>query len=52
LGFLGSSSTPVIDINDTGVIEIEIRLKNKDILWATNSDNAGTAHTLVNPSYV
>ena len=26
LGFLGSSSTPVIDTNDTGVIEIEIRL--------------------------
>ncbi len=51
LGFLGSSSTPVIDTNDTGVIEIEIRLKNKDILWATNSDTAGAAHTLVNPSY-
>jgi hypothetical protein len=41
----------VIDTNDTGVIEIEIRLKNKDILWATNSDAAGAAHTLVNPSY-
>jgi hypothetical protein len=51
LGFLGSSSTPVIDTNDTGVIEIEIRLKNKDILWSTNSDAAGAAHTLVNPSY-
>jgi hypothetical protein len=46
LGFLGSSSTPVIDTNDTGVIEIEIHLKNKDILWATNSDDAGAAHTL------
>ena len=51
LGFLGSSSTPVIDTNDTGVIEIEIRLKNKDILWATNSDAAGAAHTLVGPNY-
>ena len=51
LGFIGSSSTPVIDTNDTGVIEIEIRLKNKDILWATNSDNNGTPHTLVGSTY-
>ena len=51
LGFLGSSSTPVIDTNDTGVIEIEIRLKNKDILWATNGDAAGAAHSLVGANY-
>jgi hypothetical protein len=51
LGFLGSSSTPVIDTNDTGVIQIEIRLKNANILWATNSNDTGTAHTLVGPSY-
>ena len=51
LGFLGSSSTPVIDTNDTGVIEIEIRLKPATILWATNSDNAGAAHSLTGPNY-
>ena len=51
LGFLGSSSTPVIDTNDTGVIEIEIRLKNSSILWATNKDTTGTAHDLVGANY-
>ena len=51
LGFLGSSSTSVIDSNDTGVIEIEIRLKPATILWATNSDNAGAAHSLTGANY-
>ena len=51
LGFLGSSSTPVIDTNDCGVVEIEIRLKNKDILWATNGDAAGAAPTLAGANY-
>ena len=51
LGFLGSSSTPVIDTNDTGVIEIECRLKNKDILWATNKDANGTAPDIGGANY-
>ena len=51
LGFLGSSSTPVIDTNDTGIIEIEIRLKNSTILWSTNSDAAGADPTLTGASY-
>jgi hypothetical protein len=51
IGFLGSSSTSVIDTNDTGVIEIEIRLKPATILWATNGDNAGAAPTVAGPNY-
>jgi hypothetical protein len=51
LGFIGSSSTSVIDSNDTGVIEIEIRLKPATILWATNADNAGAAPTVAGPNY-
>ena len=51
LGFLGSSSTPVIDTNDCGVVEIEIRLKNKDILWTTNGDDAGAAPTVAGANY-
>ena len=51
LGFLGSSSTSVIDTNDCGVVEIEIRLKNSSILWATNGDAAGAAPTLTGANY-
>ena len=51
IGFLGSSSTSVIDTNDCGVVEIEIRLKPATILWATNSNDTGTKHALVGSSY-
>jgi hypothetical protein len=51
LVFIGSSSTNVIDSNDCGVIEIEIRLKPKEILWATNGDATGTVANLSNPNY-
>jgi hypothetical protein len=51
LGFLGSSGTSVIDTNDTGVIEIEIRLKPATILWATNKDVNGGANDLTGASY-
>ena len=51
LGFIGSSSTPVIDTNDTGVIEIEIRLKPATILWATNADAAGNDPSVAGPNY-
>ena len=51
LGFIGSSSTNVIDSNDCGVIELEIRLKPTEILWATNGDAAGTVANLSNPNY-
>jgi len=51
IGFLGSSSTSVIDTNDTGVIEIEIRLKPATILWATNSNDTGTKHTITGANY-
>ena len=51
LGFIGSSSTNVIDSNDCGVIELELRLKPKEILWATNGDAVGTQANLTNPNY-
>jgi hypothetical protein len=51
LGFISTASTPVIDTNDTGVIELELRLKSRDILWATNGDAAGTLANLSNPNY-
>jgi hypothetical protein len=51
LGFIGSSSTPVIDTNDTGVIEIEIRLKPATILWSTNADAAGADPSVTGPNY-
>jgi hypothetical protein len=51
LGFISTASTPVIDTNDTGVIELELRLKSRDILWSTNGDAAGTLANLSNPNY-
>ena len=51
LGFIGTSSTAVIDSNDTGVIEIEIRLKPATILWSTNSDAAGADPSVTGPNY-
>jgi hypothetical protein len=47
LGFIGSSSTNVIDSNDCGVIELELRLKSTEILWATNGDPTGTVEVLM-----
>lgn len=40
LGFCGSLSTPVLDLNDTGDIFIEIRWSPNNVLWATT--NAGS----------
>ena len=37
LGFLGSMSTPVIDLNDTGDIYIEIRWAAPSVCWATTN---------------
>lgn len=38
LGFLGSLSTPVLDLNDTGDIYIDIRWASTSVLWgATNT---------------
>lgn len=51
LGFISTASTPVIDTNDTGVIELELRLKSRDILWATNGDAIGNVANLSNPNY-
>ena len=40
LGFISSLSTPVLDLNDTGDIFIEIRWASANVLWASN--NVGT----------
>ena len=37
LGFIGSLSTPVIDLNDTGDIYIEIRWASPSVLWGTTN---------------
>ena len=46
LGFLGSLSTPVLDLNDTSDIYIEIRWSSPSVLWAsTNAANAAAAQS-------
>ena len=42
LGFIGSLSTPVLDLNDTGDIYIEIRLASPSVLWGAGKDTAFT----------
>ena len=43
LGFISSLSTPVLDLNDTGDIYIEIRWATPSVLWATTNASAPTA---------
>jgi len=43
LGFISSLSTPVLDLNDTGDIYIEIRWASPSVLWATTNVAAATA---------
>ena len=43
LGFISSLSTPVLDLNDTGDIYIEIRWATPSVLWATTNAAAPTA---------
>jgi len=43
LGFISSLSTPVLDLNDTGDIYIEIRWASPSVLWATTNAAAATA---------
>lgn len=45
LGFLGSLSTPVLDLNDTGDIYIEIRWAQPNVCWGT----ANTAFASLTP---
>ena len=42
IGFLGSLSTPVLDLNDTGDVYIEIRWANANVLWGTTNTTAPT----------
>lgn len=44
LGFLGSLSTPVIDLNDTGDIYIEIRWAQPNVCWGTTNDGLPTTN--------
>jgi len=43
LGFISSLSTPVLDLNDTGDIYIEIRWASPSVCWATTNAAAATA---------
>ena len=42
LGFLGSLSTPVLDLNDTGDVYIEIRWATTNVLWGSTNTTAPT----------
>lgn len=41
LGFISTASTPVIDTNDWGLIEIEITLEPANVLWASAGGVSG-----------
>ena len=47
LGFIGSLSTPVIDLNDTGDVYIEIRWASTSVLWATTNASGTTAFNTI-----
>ena len=42
IGFIGSLSTPVIDLNDTGDIYIEIRWASPNVCWGSTNSQAST----------
>jgi hypothetical protein len=48
LGFIGSLSTPVLDLNDTGDIYIEIRWASPSVCWGTTNTTAPTYNTTIN----
>jgi hypothetical protein len=48
LGFIGSLSTPVLDLNDTGDIYIEIRWASPSVCWGTTNTSAPTYNTTTN----
>jgi len=48
LGFIGSLSTPVLDLNDTGDIYIEIRWASPSVCWGTTNTSAPTYNTTIN----
>jgi len=48
LGFLGSLSTPVLDLNDTGDIYIEIRWATPSVLFGSLNTGAGATTSFTN----
>jgi len=46
LGFMGSLSTPVLDLNDTGDIYIEIRWAQPNVCWGSTNTTVPTSYTL------
>jgi hypothetical protein len=48
LGFIGSLSTPVLDLNDTGDIYIEIRWASPSVCWGTTNTTAPTYNNTIN----
>ena len=51
LGFIGSLSTHVLDLNDTGDMYLEIRWASPNVCWATTS-TAGTNATNTTGCYL
>ena len=51
LGFIGSLSTPVLDLNDTGDVYIEIRWASPAVLWATTNAAAATSFATTTNCY-
>lgn len=51
LGFLGSLSTPVLDLNDTGDIYIDIRWASTSVLWGSANTTAPTYNTTTGCSF-
>jgi hypothetical protein len=45
LGFIGSLSTPVLDLNDTGDMYLEIRWASPNVCWGTANTTAPTYTT-------
>lgn len=48
LGFIGSLSTPVLDLNDTGDMYLEIRWASPNVCWGTANTTAPTYNTTTN----
>jgi len=54
LGFMGSLSTPVLDLNDIGDIFIEIRWQNPSVCWGTwiTANTASPAYTTTSGCFI
>jgi|LakMenEpi03Aug12_release.lakeMendotaPanAssembly.Ray.scaffolds.fasta_scaffold45779_6 hypothetical protein len=51
LGFLGSLSTPVVDLADIGDVYINIQFAPAEVCWVSNNTTANTSGRTTNPAY-